>query len=491
MRRIYERFKRTMKDEQGAVMILMAFLMIILLGFTALAVDYGIVYYKENQLQAAVDIAARAGSRVLADETITDEDEKEREIRRQIMYYLEQNGFPECELSKCDINIDVTTGVSIDAAADVDMNFARVFNFETAAIGAGTTAVTNVTYEGGSQYVVDVMFVLDLSGSMYMGDELTRRMRPMALSVNRAMNSILSENDYNRVGIAVFSNPESSRVLLNLTHTPTDYNYSQHIMYDNYPGVPGRKLIDAGGNTADDGLMDDFVNQLASEGLKSYFTYRRKTTSDSFMHALAGDGEYHQAQGTTDTQRGIYLAAEALKNSDDSNHVDRTPVIFVLSDGEATWGDEQYSSPSDDADDYEHGTGSPYVSNGLEWKCGLDTIKTAAWAKQYIQDEYYSRNSSNYLTEAQIYTLGFTLDRANEKDYATYVLNPAACNTGTGYADGNIGPDLRDYLRLHPELHYTTEYYIANDAGRLDSILEKFASTVVLPTRKVKTRLTK
>lgn len=68
-----ERIKARIKKEEGSVAILVAFLLVVLLGCAALALDFGVVYLRKAQLQNAIDIASRASSRILASEDYTEE----------------------------------------------------------------------------------------------------------------------------------------------------------------------------------------------------------------------------------------------------------------------------------------------------------------------------------------------------------------------------------------------------------------------------------
>ena len=61
--------KMLRKKEEGAVMVFVALLMVVLLAFTALAIDFGTAYYQRQKLQTACDAAALAGVQYLPDTT--------------------------------------------------------------------------------------------------------------------------------------------------------------------------------------------------------------------------------------------------------------------------------------------------------------------------------------------------------------------------------------------------------------------------------------
>ena len=60
MQRLTRRLTRRLKDERGAVSVVVALLMVPLLGFAALSVDVANLYLKAQQLQAGADAAALA-----------------------------------------------------------------------------------------------------------------------------------------------------------------------------------------------------------------------------------------------------------------------------------------------------------------------------------------------------------------------------------------------------------------------------------------------
>jgi len=59
--------KRLLKDDKGAVLPLVALLLVVMLGFTAIVVDAGILYNNRRQMITAADAGALAGARELSD----------------------------------------------------------------------------------------------------------------------------------------------------------------------------------------------------------------------------------------------------------------------------------------------------------------------------------------------------------------------------------------------------------------------------------------
>lgn len=75
--------RRRMKDESGAVAVVVALSIVVLVGMAALAVDAGYLYSVRRQLQTAADAAALAGCRVMI------EDGSEGEILAEARVYAE------------------------------------------------------------------------------------------------------------------------------------------------------------------------------------------------------------------------------------------------------------------------------------------------------------------------------------------------------------------------------------------------------------------
>lgn len=166
---------------RGAILVWVALAMILLLGFTALAVDVGHVYVVKADLQAAADAAALAGAEGL---TVGD-----NEARARAIAYAAKNtaNGSNVTLQASDVELGLwnpnnrtfspvnsSSSVKPDAVRvtpkltqgrgnPVSLFFARVFGQETADIGASATAFYRSR---------DIMLVLDYSGSMNDDSEL-------------------------------------------------------------------------------------------------------------------------------------------------------------------------------------------------------------------------------------------------------------------------------------------------------------------------------
>lgn len=463
MGKLFERIKRNAKNEDGAVMILVTFFMIVLLGFAALAFDYAIVYYRQSQLQTAVDTAARAASRIIVDDTLTDE-QIEEQCRFQVKKYLEKNGFPTEDVKEYDIDYSNGKSVSIDVKSDVALNFARIFTDKPMEIKAGSTAETTWTETVGQKVTVDVAFVLDISGSMYNNESrANNKLIPMIDAVNSAIKSILEYNPNNRVSIVVYSSPGQVKEILSLTSYPSTVS-SVRIRQ-------GRKYV-----------TYSFDNKVSP-------IYMGYNVAGERLVVGGADGYIYQTVGGTFVQAGICQGGRALEFSSDDG-IKRVPSVFIMSDGEATYGQTNYCGNITDAN-LGDGTGEHRYGYKFTPDIGYYTVLTANYWKRRLSDIYTERNGE--VTAAKFYSLGYNLDETTYKDYAAGVLNPATLDAGTTTW---VGSDLKDKLvcgdnPFGEEYYYADKYYEATGEEQLAEVLEDFASEVVKPTRVYSTRLTR
>jgi len=132
-------YKKFVKDEKGAVAVLVAILLTVFIGVTALVVDYGFLAYTRRNLQIAADAAALAGAQemlILGDEASANQ----ALIYQKVKEYAEINGISESELIPApDINVDEGY-VKVVAERDVSNFFAHVIGFNTSKVVARAKA---------------------------------------------------------------------------------------------------------------------------------------------------------------------------------------------------------------------------------------------------------------------------------------------------------------------------------------------------------------
>ncbi|MCG7344136.1 Tad domain-containing protein [Sporosarcina sp. ACRSL] len=124
MRKINQSLLFTLKDERGVTKILVALSIVVLLGFTALVVDVGAIYFEKSRLQKALDAAVLGGAQHLK---VSKEQAEETAIALAL-----ENGFNV-------VKNDVTTGedyIEIEKTVPKELTFARVLGFNEADIHA-------------------------------------------------------------------------------------------------------------------------------------------------------------------------------------------------------------------------------------------------------------------------------------------------------------------------------------------------------------------
>ena len=261
---------------------------------------------------------------------------------------------------------------------------------------------------------VDVVFVLDVSGSMgnragNAAGNMTRR-EAVVNAVNATMTQIMNDNPENRAGVVLYSSGGST--LLDLDHYTAGDNH-QYLNYNSDKIRTAKNLK---------GVKADTVEQTFGEV-----------------------GGFTQEHGTY-TQYGIALGAKLLESNTDTTYtttlhqgtdderkvtVKRQPVMILLSDGDPTHCTANYtdvlSGPA-----YGDGVYPSTANNkGVQ---GYYTILSANYYKRAV--------GIHYDTPAMFYTVGMGIydgDSANKyKDmsgasstgdcYKRAVLNPTTAN---------------------------------------------------------------
>jgi hypothetical protein len=120
---------KIIKEEKGQVMVIVALAMVVLLGFTALAVDGGALYLARRQAATAADAAALAGALDLSNKT--DAEDAAR-------YYVQKNG---AEVSQITTPYNGKSNqIEVIAKKNVNFTFARVLGFTQNEVSARAVA---------------------------------------------------------------------------------------------------------------------------------------------------------------------------------------------------------------------------------------------------------------------------------------------------------------------------------------------------------------
>ncbi len=271
-----------------------------------------------------------------------------------------------------------------------------------------------------SNVPVDVVFVLDTSGSMDDND----RAETMVTAANSAISTLMSANEHNRVAVVAFSsegygngssNGEAANVLSSLAHYSDDAATS-HL----------RWVTSSGSTTGSDRVY------IAGRDTVTVSGYPQNRTVNAFRHGKSGG---------TNIQSGIIEGARILTEVTSTTHTDavsgdtvtRIPFLIILSDGQPTYSfdDEYWYDP---ATTNEQGPGSSaYEGNGFI------AAMTAAYYKGLISRHYYGDNAGGD-NQCYVYTMGIELDSlsGDEKTLAQITLDPKTYTTGA-YAEEGAG----------------------------------------------------
>lgn len=129
------------ENEEGSVAVLVAVCMVVLLGFTSLAADYGTMAANRQSLQNAADSAALAGAMKLARSS------ELPAIQSEALSYAAKNGADDAS-DRCSVSASVLgNAVTVDIAKEVKMGFSMVLTGrDTETVSARATAVADTIF---------------------------------------------------------------------------------------------------------------------------------------------------------------------------------------------------------------------------------------------------------------------------------------------------------------------------------------------------------
>jgi hypothetical protein len=282
--------------QKGQALVFGAFLMVILLGFTALAVDVGFFLRHKALVQQAVDAAALAAAQELPTDQATAE-----QLAKD---YAEKNGVDPDTIQvsfrctstytiACDASQDKWDTIQVSGSLDVPFFFAPVLSLITSEDKCffGTCAVVNSAAGckglcGGDPTVpVDVVMILDRTGSMSDGD--------LANAKNAANTLFDTFNaNFHRVGLAVLGAGVSEA-------NPCD------------DALPGVWLPD---HLVDDYQYSDGSISYGSKIVSDVACLDQSSQGTNLGDPMAAAIAELQANGRADTTWGIVLLTDGAAN---------------------------------------------------------------------------------------------------------------------------------------------------------------------------------
>jgi Mg-chelatase subunit ChlD len=300
------------------------------------------------------------------------------------------------------------------------------------------------------QVPVDVVFILDLSGSMRSSVNSStedQRWQASADAINDAMAKILAQNSENRVGLVEFSNT-SAPVLELDRYSATDDKFldydSPHDVYeDKYSSTYGWYTT---------------CTYTAAKYLRVGSSVRYENSSS----APTNNGKYlyNLTDGilsATYTQRGLQEAYEMFARNDDTTYtlqngtqVNRQPVIVMVTDGDPTFCTFNYMDPKSGPN---YGVGATY---GIE---GYYTVLSANYFKN-LTSIHYGKQANFYTIGEGIIASGYGNDynnfRGYEDSYRRAVLNPTEDNIKAldSYAYYALNQGLDSYYQKAERIYW-------------------------------------
>ncbi len=341
---------------------------------------------------------------------------------------------------------------------------------------AYSALATTSSVEGQAQVPVDVVFIVDISGSMSNSDsEMDNgysRIANTVTAVNESINELMATNENTRIAVVVFSNEAS--VLLPLDHYTrqsagtTTYSYLS-LSSMNAGGTP---TLTARGVSATEGNVTNRVT----------------------------------VSGGTNIQAGIYAGMNILATADDTtanvdgNLVPRVPSVVLLSDGAPTYSSGNSGSTTSNwwapLNNNNDGPGSDsYYGNGFK------ALLTGAYMKRAI-DIKYGLTESNVKTT--LYTVGMGISDLDnyesnvfynyytgDQDLAYITLNPkdnwnaendmaeAVVDAWTRYTNQTPGSNSTISVQTANGENYTVRHpandiYTANDKSALQNLVDAY-----------------
>lgn len=325
------------------------------------------------------------------------------------------------------------------------------------------------TIVGYSTLPTDTVFILDVSGSM---NDSSNRDARMVDAANRAIGELLDLNNYNRVGVVLYSG-SSERGNSN-TNTATVL-----MPLDRYT-----------------------TGSVTNDGTDSYIYLSNDSVGVSEGVRNSDDGRLTRSKrvvGGTYIQNGIYKAMLELTdpNLDTvitdgfQNGTSRTPIMVLMSDGEPTAATNAYTN-----------IGTSNMGDGTTNNATPDiafvTQLTAAWAKEKVAQKYGDE------VEPLFYTLGLGVGNNANALSVMDPLNTGASRKANEYWEefealaegGRLNLDnhnnrsvtkLNDGVRdgtdnLPLSRNYVDRYFPASSSNDLSKAFQSIVETIILQT---------
>ena len=305
------------RDRRGTIVPLVAVAMTVVMGSVGLAVDIGQLLAASNMLQGATDAAALAGANALTQPSATP-----TSARSAATAWANANQPPTLTVTAVSATTNCLSRVAnmpnctstnpnvvvVNQTATAPTTFARVLGFNSFTLSATATA----SKAGGSAIPLNIMFVLDATGSMSStldngctvpGLSIPSRLQCAEYGIQQVLSIMVPPQD--QIGLVVF--PGNTTALASACSAPTTANYyTPGIIYDSFPF--STNYNDGSGN------LNPSSNLVMAAG--------NRPTTAGCLQAPGGQASYY-AEAITAAQTKLSQTAGAQN------------VMIVLSDGDA------------------------------------------------------------------------------------------------------------------------------------------------------------
>lgn len=380
---------------------------------------------------------------------------------------------------------------------------------------------SNKEIVGYSTVPTDTMLVLDLSGSMMPDTNVPgynnistkdiSNMEAMVDAANDAINQLVGLNNYNRVGVVVYSgntslgasNASSAQVLLPLGRYQgvavpdgnggTTYEYLQLDLTTDTEVV--RVLIEDRPGNRDDVWGEERIEVVEAAAVAV------KTGLKTENGASVASSKKNVVGGTY-VQSGLFLAWQQFEAVEDTSiptgnilgGTDRMPIMVLMSDGAPTTATNNYFGTTRNGST---SIGTSATGNGGSEGNGISflTQLTAAWVRASMEEKYGR--------DARFYTLG--LGAVQNSATSLCVLDPSVTPSAinsywntivsasgsmilqTAGTSGNSNVQLtvqtNSLITSANQKNYVDKYFAANDATGLTRAFNDIVSEIIIQSR--------
>ena len=302
-----------------------------------------------------------------------------------------------------------------------------------------------IPFEHQVRTPVDVVFVLDVSGSMSSNGDSTGtstgqkadRVMWLCEAVNASIKQIMEDHEANRVGISIYSGGAWEMLPLDrYTATNGEYLVTNRKSFKHGPtGITFDINHLLGGSTLKNEAGKSFAN-VGSDAVQGIGTYTQAgiAMGNEIFEAIGDDTTYTTTIGEGDYQR--------------TYTVKRQPVYILLSDGEPTYSTNIYN---DVLNGPHYGNGGSNASTNGKGIHGYYTVLSANYYKRAV--------SIQYQKQAMFYSIGMGIQESTDiPDVANY-------QTGDNYKRAVLNPDPEVIAEL------TTTIAKANTTDQLKGML--------------------